>query len=136
MRRVLAGAAVSAALTAVPAAADLQNANLWIGLGNGVDGFLINEDTGEAWMTGVCLKSIAAVESTGSGWVSHTVETVSVGRGVTVLDQTFVLNPDPSAPSITVQNRTRGGVQTFPAVVEGDCQSSSACRARLNAPVC
>lgn len=127
--------AIAAAITA-PAIAGPGDANLWVGLQNGRDGVLINEATGEAWLTGVCLKRLATAEKSGEIWRSRTIEDVSIGQATVRLDQTFTLDPNPESPKFTIESANRGGPQRFIAVVEEACQSSAPCRALLDAPTC
>lgn len=136
MKRVFLGmTAIAAAMTA-PAVADPGDANLWIGIAESTNGILINEKTGEAWLTGVCLKPLSNAVRSGDVWTSRTAELVSIGRTQIMLDQKFTLDLDASAPTITVESVDRGGPQSFPAVVEPSCQTSSECRALLRAPGC
>ena len=136
MKRVFLGmTAIAAAMTA-PAVADPGDANLWIGIAESTNGILINEKTGEAWLTGVCLKPLSNAMRSGDVWTSRTAELVSIGRTQIMLDQKFTLDLDASAPTITVESVDRGGPQSFPAVVEPSFQTSSECRALLRAPGC
>ncbi len=137
MKQVFSGLTVLAAAMIAPAAlAGPQDADLWIGLENGKDGFLVDEMTGDVWMTGICLKSLAAASKSGSVWTTRTAEMVSVGRVDALLDQTFSLDVSAAGPVITVENAVRGGVQSFPAVLVDDCQTSAACRALMESPAC
>ena len=137
MKRVFSGLTVLAAAMIAPAAlAGPQDADLWIGLENGEDGFLIDQATGDAWMTGMCLKSLSPAHKSGTVWQSHTAEMVSIGRFETLLDQTFSLDVNPLAPTIRVENASRGGVQSFPALLVEDCASSANCQALLSRPAC
>ena len=136
MKRVLIGmTAIAAAMTA-PAMAGPEDANLWIGIEQSSNGILINETTGEAWLTGICLKPLAKAERNGDIWTSRTAELVSVGRSQVMLDQTFTLDVNLAAPTITVESVDRGGPQSFPATVDTSCQSTAQCRALLDAPSC
>ena len=136
MNRVIIGmTAIAAAMTA-PVMAEPEDANLWIGIDQSTNGILIDETTGDAWLTGVCLKPLSNAVRVGDVWTSRTAELVSVGRGQIMLDQTFTLDLDSAGPTITVESVDRGGPQTFPAIVESACQTSNACRALLNAPSC
>ena len=119
-----------------PAMAEPEDANLWIGIENSRDGVLIDEKTGDAWLTGICLKSLSKATKSGSIWTSRTAELVSVGRSQVMLDQTFTLETELTAPTITVESVDRGGPQSFPAIVETACQSSAKCRALLESPTC
>lgn len=136
MKRVIIGMTAIVATISNPALAEPADANLWVGLENGRDGVLLDEKTGEAWLTGTCLKPIAKATQTGTVWRSHTVELVSIGRTKIVLDQTFTLETQSAAPSLMVESVDRGGPQSFPAIVETACQSSAKCRALLDAPAC
>ncbi|MEL7128772.1 MAG: hypothetical protein AAGK23_04435 [Pseudomonadota bacterium] len=127
---------VIATASATPALAGPGDANLWVGTDNGRDGVLIDEATGDAWLTGVCLKPIAKATRSGNVWQSHTVELVSVGRTDIVLDQTFTVDLSTPAPLLTVESRGRGGLQSFPATVETACQLTPHCRALLDVPTC
>lgn len=127
--------AIAAAMTA-PAAAEPKDANLWVGLADSRDGVLIDETTGDAWLTGTCLKALSPATRSGDVWESRTAELVSIGRTQVLLDQTFTLDTSADAPTLTVQSVDRGGPQSFPATVETACQSSSTCRALLDAPIC
>lgn len=118
MNRVLMGLTVLAAMTTAPAATAEQNtADVWIGLENSQDGFLIDEDTGAVWMTGICLNALEPAVNTGTVWTSHTSRMESVGRMQALLTQTFTLDTNAAAPTITVANPARGGPQSFPAVL-------------------
>ena len=136
MNRVLIGmTAIAAAMTA-PAMAEPGDANLWVGIAQSTNGILLDETTGEAWLTGICLKSLSKATQSGNVWTTRTAELVSIGSTQIMLDQTFMLDLDASAPTITVESVDRGGPQSFAAVVETSCQSSSECRALLDAPSC
>ena len=136
MKRVIIGmTAIAAAMTA-PALAEPKDANLWIGLAESGDGVLIDEATGDAWLTGACLKALAPATQTGDIWETRTAELVSIGRTQVLLDQTFTMDVSATDPVLTVKSVDRGGPQSFPAVVETACQSSSACRALLDVPTC
>lgn len=135
-RVILIGMTAIAATIAAPAIAGPEDADLWVGISNGSDGVLINEATGEAWLTGVCLKQLSPAAKTGDIWRSRTVEQVSVGRSMVTLDQTFTLDLDPSGPSLTVDSVDRGMSQRFPATVVTQCQATATCRALLSAPNC
>lgn len=136
MKRVIIGMTAIAAAMCTPAMAEPADANLWIGLQQSNNGILINEKTGEAWLTGACLKPLDAAVRTGNVWTSRTAELVSIGRSQIMLDQTFTLDLDEAGPTITVESVNRGGPQSFPATVEASCQTSSECRALLDAPSC
>ena len=136
MKRVLFGMTAIAAAIAAPVSAEPGDANLWIGIAQSTNGILIDERTGQAWLTGVCLKQLADTVRTGEVWTSRTAELVSIGRKQIMLDQTFTLDFSDSSPTITVESVDRGGPQSFPAVVEKSCQTSSTCRALLDVPSC
>lgn len=87
-------------------------------------------------MTGVCLKPLSKAEKTGTVWRSRTAEVVSVGRAMAMLDQTFALDVNPVAPTISVSNPVRGGIQTFPAVLRANCADTGACAPLASQPVC
>jgi hypothetical protein len=130
-------AAVAAVFAAGPATAGPQDADLWIGLeADRVDGFLLETDTGDLWMTGTCLKPLETAEKAGSVWRSRTAEMVSIGRAMTMLDQTFLLDVDAAQPTIAVSNPNRGGDQVFPAVLDENCLTSVRCLAMKTQPVC
>ncbi len=133
-RFALAAAAVMA--HTLSAWAGPAQADLWIGLPGRDDGFLIDSQTGELWMTGSCLKPLARAEQRGSSWVSRTAGMVSVGRAMVHLDQTFTLDLTPGASSIRIDNPERGGSHVLPSVTIPDCRAEAACRARAAAPVC
>ncbi len=136
MKRVILGMTTIVATISTPAFAGPEDANLWVGLEDSRDGVLLDEKTGDAWLTGTCLKPLAKATQTGTIWRSHTVELVSIGRTKIVLDQTFTLDTQRGAPSLMVESVDRGGPQSFPAIVETACQSSAKCRALLDAPAC
>lgn len=136
MKRVISGLTVLAAAMSLPAAAGPQDADLWIGLEQSDDGFLLDQTTGDLWMTGICLKQLQPATNTGDVWTSRTAELVSVGRMQTMLDQTFTLDLTASAPQVTVLNADRGGAQSFPAVIIADCDADAACRKRMEQPAC
>lgn len=128
-------AAVLASLSLLSGQAEPANADLWIGLPGQEDGFLLNEATGEIWMTGQCLKQLAPAKRDGAQWVSRTSEFVSVGRMTAMLDQTFRLDISPDAPGIAVINPDRGGEQIFRDVVLLHC-ATGACRRFADIPGC
>ena len=107
--------------------ADLQSSDVWIGLSDNKSGFLLDEDTGDLWMTGPCLKPLEKADQTGSVWVSHTVELVSIGRGLATLDQMFELELSETAPQITVTSNGRGGTQSFSAEIDRNCDAGGIC---------
>lgn len=116
----LAALAVAQSVTAYAGPAD---SDLWIGFENSENGFLLDEDTGQAWMTGTCLKPLAQAARVGDVWTSHTVELVSVGRAMALLDQTFKLDLTPGGEAVRVTSQGRGGEQSFAAIVDRDCAS-------------
>ena len=136
MKRVMIGMTAIAAAMTPPAMAEPKDANLWIGIDNSRDGVLIDEATGDAWLTGTCLKPLSPATQNGDIWRSRTAELVSIGRTQVLLDQTFTLDVSKSAPRLTVESVDRGGPQSFPAIVETACQSSATCRALLDTPSC
>lgn len=136
VRSALGVAALAVALAAGPANAGPSEADLWIGFDGSSNGFLLNTENGDLWMTGICLKPLETAINTGDVWVSRTAELVSVGRAMAMLDQTFTLDLVSPTPQITVSNSNRGGLQTFDAVVEPACQASTTCRALTLQPVC
>lgn len=114
MKQVMTGAAAGlASLVLLTASGEPADADLWIGLAGSQDGFLLDEATGEVWMTGACLRRLEPAHREGSAWVSRTREFVSVGRMTARLDQTFRLETHPQAPQISVYNPDRGGEQAF-----------------------
>ncbi|MEO0549406.1 MAG: hypothetical protein AAFZ91_05760 [Pseudomonadota bacterium] len=127
----MSGLAALAVSQSVMAHAKPTNADIWIGFDNSDDGFLLDTQTGEAWMTGVCLKPLAPATQSGDLWTTHNVELVSVGRGMALLEQTFALDLTPSAPQITVNSTGRGGMQTFYAVLDANCADSGLCDALI-----
>lgn len=136
MKKVVTGVVAGfASLGLLAAEGEPRDADLWIGLPGGHDGFLLDEATGELWMTGLCLKPLAPATRDGSDWVSHTSEFVSVGRMTAMLDQTFRLGTAPDAPRISVFNPDRGGEQAFSEVELIACDAG-ACRRFLDMPAC
>ena len=124
----MSGLAVMATTLNGAAHADTQSIDLWIGLtDNSNSGFLLDEDTGALWMTGPCLKPLETAQNEAGYWRSHTVELVSVGRSMAVLDQTFWLKTDTGAPQIQVESAGRGGLQSFEAVIDRNCSISGRC---------
>ncbi len=134
--KALGVAAVAAILGAGPLHADPAQADLWIGLPGGVDGFLLETSTGNLWMTGACLQQLEPATNTGETWTSRTVKLVSVGRALDTLDQTFALDVRPDRPQITVINPDRGGAFSFGAQLETACRASTACQALAQQPRC
>ena len=131
---VSSAATLIAIALAGPALAEPAVPDLWIGLADSDDGFLIDEDTGAVWMTGLCLKQAATATQSGSVWTSRNSEMVSVGRMQTLLTQTFTLDLSPDAPRISVTNPARGGGQAFPAVI--DACGPTGCSTYLSQPAC
>ena len=127
MKKLLGGIVAFAAIQSAAAYAGPADADLWIGFENSENGFLLDEATGETWMTGVCLKTLSAATQSGDVWTTQTVELVSVGRAMAQLDQTFRLNVNENAPSVSVRSAGRGGEQTFPAIIDRECGPSGAC---------
>ena len=78
-------------------------------------------------MTGPCLKTLEPATNMGAVWISHTVELVSIGRAMAVLDQRFELDLSEAAPQITVISNGRGGVQSFPASLDRNCSAGGQC---------
>lgn len=114
-----------------------EDSDVWIGLPDNQSGFLLDEDSGQVWMTGPCLKGLDPAEKSGSVWTSHTIELVSIGRGLATLDQRFELDLQTAAPNITVVSNGRGGVQNFPAQIDRNCQSGGVCADLIaTQPVC
>lgn len=104
-----------------------QDSDVWIGFSDNVSGFLLDEATGDVWMTGPCLKALDTATKPGPVWVSHSIELVSIGRGLATLDQRFELDTRDLAPKITVLSNGRGGVQSFDARIDRNCQSGGVC---------
>lgn len=121
------GLTVLAAVQFSSALAAPDDSDVWIGFSDSRNGFLVDEDTGDTWMTGPCLKSLAKATKTGTVWTSHTVELVSVGRAMAVLDQRFELDLNQIAPEITVTSAGRGGPQSLPAIIDRNCGSGGVC---------
>lgn len=136
MKRVFLSVALAfVAVTTSAFAESPDSADVWVGLAGGLDGFLVDEATGAVWMSGHCLKPLSPATRQGSVWVSRTTELVSVGRMQALLDQTFVIDTDPSAPSISVENPARGGRQTFEGATLLDCRNH-ACADLMRIPAC
>lgn len=126
----MSGLAALAVGLSVDAYAQPANSDLWIGFENSDNGFLVDEDSGNIWMTGICLKPLAKATRQGTVWTSNTVELVSVGSVMAVLDQTFELQTSASAAEIAVKSPHRGGEQRFAAKIDRNCTSGGDC-ARL-----
>lgn len=124
------GLAAVAVVQSTMAYADPTNSDLWIGFNNSENGFLLDEDTGDVWMTGSCLKPLTPAIQSGVVWTSRTTEMVSVGRSMALLDQTFTLDVSDTAPTVTVESVGRGGAQAFPAIIDRTCDGAGIC-ARL-----
>ena len=127
MKWAFSGLAAFAVAQAGTAYAGLQDSDVWIGFSDSDNGFLLDEATGEVWMTGPCLKTLEPATNMGAVWVSHTVELVSIGRAMAVLDQRFELDLSENAPQITVISNGRGGVQSFPASLDRNCGAGGQC---------
>ena len=125
------GLAVFAVAQMQAADAALQDSDVWIGFPDNQSGFLLDEETGSIWMTGPCLKTLEPALKANETWVSHTVELVSIGRGLATLDQRFELSVYAATPSITVISNGRGGVQSFPAIIDRNCDSGGTCAALI-----
>ena len=125
------GLAVFAVAQMQAADAGLQDSDVWIGFPDNESGFLLDEDTGSIWMTGPCLKTLDQAIKASNTWVSHTVELVSIGRGLATLDQRFELNVDAATPTITVLSVGRGGAQSFPAITDRNCDTGGTCAALI-----
>ena len=107
-----------------------EHSDVWIGLSDNVSGFLLDEESGELWMTGPCLKRLNPASGSDAIWSSRTVELVSVGRGYAQLDQHFTLDVSEGNAQIIVSSAGRGGAQVFPAQTDRDCSAGGTC-ARL-----
>ena len=127
MKWAMTGLAVFAVAQTGAAYAGLQESDLWIGFSDSDNGFLLDEDTGDVWMTGPCLKKLDTATNTGPVWVSHTVELVSIGRAMATLDQRFELDLTPVAPRIVVTSNGRGGTQSFAAQIDRNCEPNGHC---------
>jgi len=97
---------------------------------------MIDETTGNVWMTGVCLKPLGTARREGTRWRAELSEMVSVGRGRTLLEQAFLLETAADAPAITVSNPARGGDQAISGVVRIDCGSGDHCQRAAASPAC
>lgn len=127
MRWAMTGLTVLAVAQAGLAYAGSKNSDVWIGLTDNKSGFLLDEDSGDVWMTGPCLKTLDRATKSGSVWTSHTVELVSIGRGLATLDQRFELDTSDIAPKISVLSNGRGGFQSFDAQIDRNCQINGLC---------
>lgn len=106
--------------------ANPQTADLWVGFQNSDDGFLLDEQSGDLWMTGACLKPLEPATRQGAIWTSHTVELVSVGRSQATLDQQFSIEIiDAEIATVTVVSAGRGGAQSFQAITDRNCTLGS-----------
>ncbi|MEM1148959.1 MAG: hypothetical protein AAGI03_00145 [Pseudomonadota bacterium] len=138
MTWMVVGAVFTATLFHAGAAqADPANADTWIGVSDTTDGFLLDEETGSVWMTGICLRPVGVAQKTSGVWHARLVEMVSVGRGRTRLEQTFILDTQEASPSIQIINPDRGGEQTIENVVVHACTDRAApCARALQGPTC
>lgn len=127
MRWAMTGLTVLAAAQLSSAYANARDADVWIGFSDNLSGFLVDEDNGNVWMTGPCLKSLEPAVQSGTVWTSHTIELVSIGRGLATLDQRFDLDVSEASPSITVLSNGRGGAQSFAADIDRNCQTDGVC---------
>ncbi len=127
MKWAMTGLAALAVAQTGAASAGLQDSDLWIGFSDSDNGFLLDEDTGNVWMTGPCLKTLQPATQMGSVWVSHTVELVSIGRAMATLDQRFELDVTEAAPRIVVTSNGRGGTQSFSVTLDRECQAGGRC---------
>lgn len=127
MKWAMTGLAALAVAHAGTAHAGLQDSDLWIGFSDSDNGFLLDEETGDVWMTGPCLKQLQPATNMGSIWVSHTVELVSIGRAMATLDQRFELDVNPGAPRIVVTSNGRGGTQSFAVSIDRNCDAGGRC---------
>jgi len=107
--------------------AGLQDSDLWIGFSDSDNGFLLDEETGDVWMTGPCLKTLQSATNMGSIWISHTVELVSIGRTMVTLDQRFELDTSDASPQIAVTSNGRGGTQSFAVSLDRNCEAGGRC---------
>ena len=127
MKWAMIGLSAMAVAHAGAAHAGLQDSDLWIGFSDSDNGFLLDEDTGDVWMTGPCLKSLDSATNMGSIWVSHTIELVSIGRSMVTLDQRFELDTNAISPQITVISNGRGGAQNFSVTLDRNCSANGRC---------
>ena len=127
MRWAISGLTVLAAAQLATVHAAPNDSDVWIGFTDSDSGFLLDEDTGDAWMTGPCLKSLERATQIGTVWTSHTVEMVSVGRSMALLDQRFELDVSEVAPMVTVTSAGRGGPQSLPAILDRNCDTGGRC---------
>lgn len=135
MKRVMTAAAALWAALSGQAHAGPGDADLWIGFEGTQNGFLLDTDTGEAWMTGVCLRQIETARLEGDAWVSRNASVEMVGRTAVRLDQTFTLRLADGAGQVKVFNPDRGGVQTFAMVVK-PCPGDAICAVVVAEPAC
>jgi len=127
-------ASVFAVSVGLAAGAAPSEAQYWVGFEGTEDGFLLNVETGETWMTGVCLRRIADLEGQGSNWVSANDTVEMIGRTPVRLRQTFRFDLT-DTPRLEVDNPDRGGVQSF-HLVKRPCPDSSVCEVVSAQPVC
>lgn len=121
------GLSALAVVHAGSAYAGPQDSDIWIGLTETDSGFLLDQDTGNVWMTGPCLKQLNPAVQAGDVWTSHTVEMVSVGRAMALLDQRFELDTSEINPQVTVTSSGRGGAQSFAASIDRECATGGKC---------
>jgi hypothetical protein len=139
MKRAILALALLAGAPVVMGQVALPERGLWVGFEATPDGFWLDTQTGQTWMTGVCLRQIADSQSDGVVWtsVNRTVETI--GRLSVPLEQTFVLiladQSDEARAEIRVNNPDRGGERSFPAVVRR-CDRGASCSELRAQPVC
>lgn len=127
-------ACVFAVVLSASATAEPGRAGVWLGFDGSEDGFLLNMDTSEAWMTGICLRQISDLTGQGTLWKSDNDTVEMVGRTPVRLRQIF--NFDLSeTPRLTVTNPDRGGAQSFDVVIR-PCPASAICQAVSQQPVC
>jgi len=132
---MLAGGVALATSLSAAAAQEARQADVWVGFPDAGEGFLLDTQTGALWMAGSCLKALAPATQTAKGWVSENAELVSVGRASAMLAQTFRIEIDGAAARVSVENRSRGGVQVFPDATVIGC-GDGACSAVAQGPAC
>lgn len=132
MKTLIAG--VFAVLVGATAEAAPSQAQYWVGFEGTEDGFLLNKETGEIWMTGICLRRIADLEGQGTRWVSANDTVEMIGRTPVRLRQTFRFDLT-DTPRLEVDNPDRGGVQSF-QLVKRPCPASAVCQVVMAQPVC